>query len=190
MRNNALCSPIIDRAPGASERPQAASVVLHQYDQEVQVAKYDLKDMPDTSPEEHAAVGKAFCEKLFSNPDVTKKLLATKVIAQFVYWDEDLWGPGVKVYITADCSGDEVEVITGPTDLKPGMVIAESRTTGHVYWMGKLNFMTAVTRGLIKVDGPIRTAMKLVPIIKPGFAVYRETLKEMGYDDLLAFPPD
>jgi hypothetical protein len=29
-----------------------------------------------------------------------------------------------------------------------------------------------------------------VPIIKPGFAVYRETLKEMGYDDLLAFPPD
>jgi len=56
--------------------------------------------------------------------------------------------------------------------------------------MGKLNFMTAVTRGLIKVNGPIRTAMKLLPVIKPGFPIYRETLAEMGYDDLLAFPPD
>jgi hypothetical protein len=32
--------------------------------------------------------------------------------------------------------------------------------------------------------------MRLLPIIKPGFPIYRETLKELGYDDLLAFPPE
>jgi hypothetical protein len=47
-----------------------------------------------------------------------------------------------------------------------------------------------VTRGLIKVNGSIRTAMRLLPIIKPGFPIYRETLEELGYDDLLAFPPE
>jgi hypothetical protein len=43
---------------------------------------------------------------------------------------------------------------------------------------------------VIKVNGSIRTAMRLLPIIKPGFPIYRETLEELGYDDLLAFPPE
>lgn len=154
------------------------------------MAKYSLKDAPVTTPEEHAEIGRAFCERLFADKDVEKKLKATRVIAKFVYFDEDVWGPGVLVELTADCSGDEIQIITGPTDIKPDLEIIESRMTGHIYWMGKLNFMTAVTRGLIKVNGPIRTAMKLVPIIKPGFAYYRETLEALGRDDLLAFPPD
>jgi len=154
------------------------------------VARYDIRDAPKTSPEEHKQVAKAFCEKLFGNDDVTKKLKDSKVIAKFVYFDEELWGPGVTVEITADCSGDEIVLYTEPNDLKADLEIVESRVTGHIYWMGKLNFMTAVTRGQIKVNGPIRTAMKLVPIIKPGFEYYRETLKELGMDELLAWPPD
>lgn len=154
------------------------------------MAQINVKDMPDTSPEEHAAVGKAFCEKLFSDPAVQKRLLDSNVVARFVYFDEALWGKDVLVNLTIDCSGNEIVVTTEESDLKPDLQITESRATGHIYWMGKLNFMTALTRGQIKVDGSIRVAMKLLPVIKPGFAYYRETLKELGYDDLLAFPPD
>jgi hypothetical protein len=154
------------------------------------VAHYNLKDAPKTTAEEHEAVGRAFCEKLFSDENIQKKLLASNVIARFVYFDDELWGKGVTVNLTIDCSGDEIKIITGDCDLKPDFEIVESRVTGHIYWMGKLNFMTAITRGLIKVNGSVRMAMKLLPIVKPGFVIYRETLEEMGYDDLLAFPPD
>jgi hypothetical protein len=154
------------------------------------VAHYNVKDAPETTAEEHEAVGRAFCEKLFSDPNIEKKLLASNVIARFVYFDEALWGKGVLVNLTIDCSGDDIEIITGECDLKPDFEIIESRVTGHIYWMGKLNFMTAVTRGLIKVNGSVRMAMKLLPIVKPGFVYYRETLAELGYDDLLAWPPD
>jgi hypothetical protein len=154
------------------------------------VAHYNLKDAPITTPEQHTEVGLAFCKKLFADPDVTKKLLSNKVIVRFGYFDEENWGPGVTVDLTIDCTGDEIVITTGPSDLKPDLEIIESRITGHIYWMGQLNFMTAVTRGLIKVNGSIRTAMRLLPVIKPGFPIYRETLKELGYDDLLAFPPE
>ncbi len=155
-----------------------------------QVARYNLKDAPKTTPEEHEAVARAFCEKLFADPAVTRKLLASNVVARFTYFDEELWGKDVTVDLTVDCRGDSIEIITGDCGIKPDFEIIESRITGHIYWMGKLNFMTAITRGLIKVNGSIRMAMKLLPIVKPGFVIYRETLEEMGYQDLLAFPPD
>jgi hypothetical protein len=135
-------------------------------------------------------VARAFCEKLFSDPKITKKLLASNVIARFTYFDKDLWGPDVTVELTIDCTGDSIEIMTGDSELKPDFEIIESRITGHIYWMGKLNFMTAITRGLIKVNGSVRMAMKLLPIVKPGFVIYRETLADMGYTDLLAFPPE
>lgn len=154
------------------------------------MAHYNLKDAPVTTAVQHEEVGKAFCEKLFSDPTINKKLLASNVVAKFVYFDEENWGKDVTVDLTIDCRGDEIEIITGECDLKPDFEIVESRITGHIYWMGKLNFMTAITRGQIKVNGSVRMAMKLLPIVKPGFVYYRETLAEMGYDDLLAFPPE
>lgn len=153
------------------------------------MARYNVKDAPQTTPEEHEAVARAFCEKLFADSNVEKKLLASNVVAMFGYFDEKLWGKDVTVDLTIDCRGDEIEIHTGECDIKPDFEIIESRVTGHLYWMGELNFMSAITRGLIKVNGSIRMAMKLLPIVKPGFAYYRETLAELGYDELLAWPP-
>jgi len=154
------------------------------------VAHYNLKDAPITTLEEHTEVGVAFCERLFADPQVGKKLLASNVIGRFTYFDDANWGEGVTVKLTIDCTGDEIKVLTGENDLKPDFEIIESRITGHIYWMGKLNFMSAITRGLIKVNGSVRMSMKLLPIVKPGFVYYREVLADMGYTDLLAFPPD
>lgn len=153
------------------------------------MAHYNMKDCPPTDPQQHEAVGKAFCEKLFSDPNINQKLLASNVVAKFSYFDDQLWGKGVTVDLTIDCRGDEIVIHAGPCDIKPDFEIVEARATGHVYWMGELNFMSAVTRGMIKVNGSVRMAMKLLPIVKPGFIYYRETLAEMGYKDLLAFPP-
>jgi hypothetical protein len=155
-----------------------------------QVAHYNLKDAPVTTVEEHTAAGKAFCERLFADPAVGKKLLDSNVVGRFVYFDDENWGEGVTVKLTIDCRGDEIQVLTGENDLKADFEIIESRITGHIYWMNKLNFMTAITRGQIKVNGSVRMAMKLLPVVKPGFVYYRETLADMGFDDLLAFPPD
>ena len=62
--------------------------------------------------------------------------------------------------------------------------------TAHLFWMEKLNLMSAITRGQIKAKGPIPKAMRLLPMLKPFYKNYRIVLKDMGRDDLLNFPPD
>jgi 2-oxoisovalerate dehydrogenase E1 component len=62
--------------------------------------------------------------------------------------------------------------------------------TAHKFWMQKINLMIAITKGEIKVKGPIPAVMRLLPVIKPSFQIYRELLKDLGYYELLAYPPD
>jgi hypothetical protein len=60
--------------------------------------------------------------------------------------------------------------------------------TAHRFWMQKLNLMVAITKGDITVKGPIPKVMKLLPLIKPSYPLYRETLKELGFTELLNYP--
>lgn len=157
---------------------------------ERQMAKYNKADRPDMSPDEMYEVARKVCDLTFSDPEISKKLRKSELILRFKYNDEERWGPDIIPQITIDCTKDPVDIILGPCDLKPTINMSMEAFTAHLFWMQKLNLMSAITRGQIKAKGPIPKAMRLLPLLKPFYANYRIVLEEMGRQDLLAFPPD
>lgn len=154
------------------------------------MAKWNKADRPDVTPEEMYQIAEAACARTFSDPDITRKLVASNVVLQFKYHDYERWGQDVIPEITVVCTEEPIRLITGPNDVKPTLVMTMEAFTAHLFWMKKLQLMPAITRGQIKAKGPIPKAMRLLPLLKPFYTNYRVVLAEMGRDDLLSFPPD
>ena len=53
------------------------------------------------------------------------------------------------------------------------------------YFQGKENVPIAMARGRIKSSGSVPKALKLIPITKPIYQIYREYLEDEGYNHLL-----
>ncbi|MBU4240628.1 MAG: SCP2 sterol-binding domain-containing protein [Actinobacteria bacterium] len=152
--------------------------------------KYDKADRPEMSPDEMFEVAKGVFDRTLADDKLAEKLKNSKLILCFKYHDEERWGSDVIPELTVDCIKDPVEITLGPCDIKPTITMTMEAFTAHLFWMQKLNLMSAITRGQIKAKGPIPKAMRLLPLLKPFYANYREQLKSMGRDDLLNFPPD
>ena len=128
------------------------------------------------STEEFENVLAGFFRRVGETPDVAKKLLASKLVIRFTYTDPD-------VVIVVDCSGDEIEVRTGDTDSKAEVNMSMSADIAHKFWFGKVNLMAALTRKQMVAKGPIPKILKLLPAIKPTYAMYPEYLDENGYGE-------
>lgn len=118
-----------------------------------------------------------FSERVFHIPEIEAKLKETKLIFQFKYFDE-LWGDKEAV-ITVDGSGDTVNVIAGDTEIQPTVKMRMHADTANAFWKQKLNLMAAVSQGKITVEGSLPEAMRLLPSLKPAFALYAQSLKEV-----------
>lgn len=117
-----------------------------------------------------------FFNKLKDNPEIGPKVIESGLIIQFQYEEPD-------AVITVDCPGNRV--ISRETDLKPDVEMKMKADTAHKFWLGKVNLMVALTKGDIKAKGPIPKIMKLLPIIKGAYAIYKDYLKEIGREDLV-----
>lgn len=145
-------------------------------------------ERPSITPEQMYEIANAFSAKVFSDPEVTPKLLESNMIVSFKYYDER-W-EDVEPEVTIDCSGDEVKFYTGPCDVEPVVTMRMHADTAHRFWKQKVNMMAAVTKGEISAKGPVPKVMKLLPIIKPSYGYYKETLEDLGLTELLNYPPE
>lgn len=113
-------------------------------------------------------------ERIKADPDMSKKLIDTKLIVQFKYRDPD----GL---LTIDCSdGQDMKIIVGPTSIKPVIEMSMKADVAHEFWMGKVNVATAILSGKIASKGPTPKALALLPVIKPAYAIYPRILQETG----------
>ena len=126
----------------------------------------------------------------FSNPDVSKKLHQSRIIINFKYRDDERWGPDAVPELTVDCTKDPVEIIMGPCDLKATIEMSMDAFTAHLFWMQKLQIMSAITRGQIKAKGPISKAMRLLPVLKPFYTQLSQDARGARQAGPLNFPPD
>jgi hypothetical protein len=53
--------------------------------------------------------------------------------------------------------------------------------TAHKFWRGDVNLVTALARREITAKGPIPKILKLLPIIKPAYALYPQYLEKIGF---------
>ncbi len=117
-----------------------------------------------------------FFQLLAETPAIADKLLASKLIIRFSYSDPD-------VVLVIDCSGDKLEIRAGDTDTKATVDMSMSSDIAHKFWFGKVNLMAALTRKQMVAKGPIPKILKLLPAIKPSYAMYPKYLDENGYGE-------
>jgi putative sterol carrier protein len=112
--------------------------------------------------------------KIKADPDMSQKLLDTKLIVQFKYRDPD----GL---LTVDGSdGKEMKIIVGKTDIKPTIEMSMKADIAHEFWLGKVNVPLAIMSGKITSKGPTAKALALLPVIKPAYNLYPQALQETG----------
>jgi hypothetical protein len=115
-----------------------------------------------------------FFNLIGQTPAVADKLLASDMIVRFIYSDPDL-------VVVVDCSGDAVDVRPNDTETKALVEMSMKAELAHKFWFGKVNLTMALTRRQMVAKGPVPRILKLLPAIKPTYAMYPKYLDENGY---------
>ena len=130
------------------------------------------------SSEQFKEVLGGFFLKLFEHPQIGPKLMAANLMIQFVYTDPDLT-------ISADTGKGAPSILFNDKDFKPDVQLSMKADVAHRFWHGKVNLVAALTRREMVAKGPIPKILKLLPAIKPAYALYPQYLKENGWEDLI-----
>ena len=107
-------------------------------------------------------------------PIIADKLLESKMVIRFTYTDPDL-------VVVVDCSGAKAEVRAHDTTTKAIVEMSMSADVAHRFWFGMVNLTKALTRKEMVAKGPIPKVLKLLPAIKPSYAMYPKYLDENGF---------
>ncbi len=119
---------------------------------------------------------------LTSDKGIAEKFAASGLVIRFVYED-----PDSEIWLDASKKDpNNLGVITGPAEgLTAEVEMSMKADIAHQFWLGNVNLMVALTRKQIVAKGPIPKIMKLLPVIKPAYAVYQNMLKEKGLEDMI-----
>lgn len=74
--------------------------------------------------------------------------------------------------------GDNIEVHTDTEDANADVKLFMPADIGDRFWRGEYNLAVGLARGQVKAKGPINKILKLVPLTKPLFPIYREMIAE------------
>jgi hypothetical protein len=119
-----------------------------------------------------------------TDPKVGPKIGKSGIIIQFQYTDPD-------AVTTVNCKdkptqpGAYVDVINGPCDWKPDIVLSMKADIAHQFWHGKVNLVGALAKKQIVAKGPIPKILKLLPAVEPLYKDYPALLHEKGYDSMI-----
>ena len=117
-----------------------------------------------------------------TDPEMGPKLRDAQVPQRFEFPDQD-----AVVNITYDEEGGEQNLRwewSDDVDWEPKVMMTMSSEIANKYFQGKENVPLALAKRRIKSSGDIRSALKLVPITKPVFGLYREMV-ERDYPHLV-----
>ncbi len=116
-----------------------------------------------------------FFNLVADTPLIADKLLKSKMVIRFKYSDPDL-------IVVIDSSGNKAEVRPHDTETKALVEMSMSSDIAHRFWFGMVNLTKALTRKEMIAKGPIPKVLKLLPAIKPAYAMYPKYLDENGFE--------
>ncbi|MCG8371156.1 MAG: hypothetical protein MJA32_11660 [Proteobacteria bacterium] len=79
-----------------------------------------------------------------------------------------------KAILTVAMLEDGIDVIEGETDAVPDIRMAMSGDNADRYWRGEYNVAVGLAKGEVKARGPVSKILRLIPVTKPLFPIYRE----------------
>ena len=118
--------------------------------------------------------------RIFDSPEITGAVAGVPLIAKFRYTDFP-----TALYIDTKAEPPAFYWNPDPPVAADVEMILSSETAHH-FWMETLNVPLAIAGRKIIPKGSVQKALKLIPALKPAFALYPGVLREMGREDLLA----
>ncbi len=119
-----------------------------------------------------------FYELLKETPEIGPKLAQSGLCVQFRYNNPS-------AIITIDATGDEIQILKGDFDGRPEVTLSMNADFAHKFWHGKANLVSALTRRQVAAKGNVPKAIKLLPILKPSYALYPKFLVKKGLRHLV-----
>jgi len=134
---------------------------------------------PYRDKDELVEILSALWDEIFATPAVVEKVAGEKLVVKFRYTD-------FKTALFIDISGETPKYYWDPEEGTPFDVeMIQTSETSHKFWMERLNVPMAIATRKVVAKGSVQKALKLLPALKPAFALYPVILKRMGREDLL-----
>jgi hypothetical protein len=108
-------------------------------------------------------------KSLMEDPGFGPKFKQEKINIHFIIND-----PSGEIWITPE------EVICGSAALTSQVEMSLAGDTCHLFWQKKINLPIALAKGKIKAKGSMPKIMKLLPMLKPAYALYPDLAKSKG----------
>jgi hypothetical protein len=104
------------------------------------------------------------------HPEIGPKMRAAGITMQVNYTE-----PAASLTIRFQ---EPMDVIDGGHDDNADVRLSMPADIAHKYWRGEYNLAVGLAKGQVKAKGPVNKILKLVPITKPLFPIYRELTAE------------
>jgi SCP-2 sterol transfer family protein len=104
------------------------------------------------------------------HPEIGPKMRAAGITMQVNYTE-----PAASLTIRFQ---EPMEVVDGGQDDNADVRLSMPADIAHKYWRGEYNLAVGLAKGQVKARGPVNKILKLVPITKPLFPIYRELTAE------------
>ncbi|MBI3540976.1 MAG: SCP2 sterol-binding domain-containing protein [Deltaproteobacteria bacterium] len=115
---------------------------------------------------------------LLEQPEMAKKLLDSKLVLKFNYTEPEL---SITVDLRGEGGGEKGIVTFNDTEKKADVEMKMKADVAHKFWFGKVNLVMALARREMIAKGPIPKILRLLPVIKPAYAIYPKYLQEKGF---------
>ena len=109
--------------------------------------------------------------RLAAETEVGPKLASADIDLQVYYAD-----PDAKVLIRMH--GDNIEVEDGADNEDADVKLFMPADIGDRYWRGEYNLAVGLAKGQVRAKGPVNKILRLVPLTRPIFPMYREMVAE------------
>lgn len=103
--------------------------------------------------------------------EVGTKLKAADISLQVYYTEPD-------AAMTVSLKEPTIEVVDGGDDEDADVKLYMPADIGNKFWRGEYNLGVGLAKGQVKAKGPVNKILKLVPLTKALFPVYRELVAE------------
>lgn len=105
------------------------------------------------------------------HPESGPRMRAADIVLKVYYTD-----PAVEMNVIMKPEGMSTSL--GQIDQKADVVMMMKSDTGDKFWRGDYNLAVGLAKGEVKAKGPVNKILKLVPLTKPLFPMYRELVAE------------
>jgi len=128
----------------------------------------------------------ALFDDLRDHPDIGARVQSSGLVIRFTYTRPDCFVVIDSRHTPIRITWDSEPALTPEERSKIYVDMSMEADTAHSFWLGRVNLVAAITRGIIKAKGPIPSIMRLLPIIKPAFEMYPRVLQAKGLEALAA----